>query len=369
MEDFGASDDAEYAAAVINGDIPDIQLPNDIFDDEESDDENNLGTLKQNIIGDNRLESGPAVMNDGDVSVAGVAPKKKRQPRPKLDANVLCSEKYGLGALLKRSKHLIETEKLSSESGHELHSLRKIMSLYRSFARESFGVVDPPTYYEKCEKLGGGSQVRSLMEMLRFRVTNPEDGMDSEDDDWGDSNAGMEGVEYGSSSSSSSSSLSNNNSIGNSVDNQVSKMSDEQLRERIAKNRAAAMERLAQRNAEKLAEAEKAAAFTARLASGQGNVSKDSFLGDDDDDDALLGAIDLEAIEKQVAEKKKLLQEEVNSQDMLELSDDEDGLEIEIEKVAAEVVGSSQSSQSQDFSQLRFEESQEFQTQSQVQAP
>jgi hypothetical protein len=107
--DFGASNAAKYAAAVINGDIPDVKAPNDFFGDEESD-EDDLSVLKSKVMGDDRLDAASAAlpMVDGEVGVAGAIAKKKRQPRPKLDANVLCNEQYGLANLLARSKSIVK---------------------------------------------------------------------------------------------------------------------------------------------------------------------------------------------------------------------------------------------------------------------
>lgn len=375
---FGASDAAQHAAAVINGDVPDT----DLFGDKESDDEDAFGQSSTRFRGDAEVDDPFGVAPPVSVSAAGESDafaeplgvaevaKKARTRRPKLDANVLCGEQHGLGALYARSKELTREEKtLSDRSGDELKSLRKIMNEYRAFSQDTFGSLNPAAFYEKCEKLGGGAQIRSLMEVMRYRSVRPDD-KDSEDDDWGSSTAAdggnvggqeqQQGV-FGMANDSSSSSSSN----AGTPNDGISKMTDEELRARIARNRAAALERLAQRNAEKERQAQEDAMFTLRLA-GSGGASTsvgDDFMDDDDDFD--YGAIDMVAIEKQAAEKRQSQsqQESAKSADMMELSDDEDDLEIEpVQKLRKD-------DESQDVSQLRYEESQEFESQGVQEAP
>ena len=384
MTDFGASKAALQAAAIINGDIPDITQPNnnnnnnndDIFGDEESDDDFGLSAPGLNIAGDDRLGAAPLLAggggDDDTFGIAGAAPKKKRIPRPKLDANVLSSEQHGLGALLNQSKRLLkDTGKISSAPGQELKSLQKIMNEYRSFAKHTFGSVGSPAFYEKCEKLGGGAQVRSLMDLLRYRVTRgEEEGESGEDDLYNDMGMGVDGSESSSSSSSSS-----------TGDDGIGKLTDEELRARIARNRTAALERLKLRNAEKAAQQLKEAQFTERLAAGQNEQDEDEDMFGDSDDDALFGAIDLDAIVQQGLEKRAaavaaaaaaaaaagddVLQQHSQegdggdgAVDMMELSEDEDDLVVEKVSTHATVVDASQSQG--DLNGLRYEESQEF---------
>ena len=195
MMDFGNSEAAKHAAAVINGDVPDVQLPpaDDIFDQEEDDlDVFGNKTGMADPLGDD-LRSQTAGDEDDQIEIASAVPKKVRVPRPKLDANVLCGDQKGLPALYARAKRLVHDDTtLSSAPGHELNSLRKIMNEYRAFAGGAFGSVDAPIFYEKCEKLGGGGQIRSLMELLRDRslrgdTENSDNDDDDDDDNWGNS--------------------------------------------------------------------------------------------------------------------------------------------------------------------------------------
>lgn len=141
-------------------------------------------------------------------------------------------------------------------------------------------------------------------------------------------------------------------------------MTEEELRARIAKNRAAALERLAQRKAEKLREAQQKADFEQRMSGNKASVDADGDDFMDDDDDDLFGAIDMVAIEKAAAEKRAknkntTVVQHLDEDDMMELSgdDDDDDLEIEVQQKTVNGDGS------QEMSQLQYEESQEFASQ------
>ena len=130
MDSFGASDAAQHAAAVINGDVPDT----DLFGDKESDDEDAFGQSSTRFRGDAEVDDPFGVAPPISVSAAGESDafaeplgvaevaKKARTRRPKLDANVLCGEQHGLGALYARSKELTREEKtLSEKRSHRPH--------------------------------------------------------------------------------------------------------------------------------------------------------------------------------------------------------------------------------------------------------
>ena len=375
---FGESEAAKHAAAVINGDIPDVQLPSDLFHGDSEDDndldvfgESNRSVSASDPLGDG-LNQPTSAADEFDVTMAK-AVKKARIARPKLDANVLCGDQYGLAALHKVSKQLVQNDNISSQSGKELKSLRKIMNEYRKFAKNAFGSVDRPIFYEKCEKLGGGAQLRSLMQMLRDRTLREGDSDDENNyDDDDDNNNNNNNDEWGSSGVSYNNEQQKMNTSTTSKD-VVSQMSDEEIKAKIAKNRAAAFERLAVRTKEKADALQKEQQWINTMAAGQTNQDQDGdgdvFMEDDDDD--FFGSIDLVQIEKQAAEKKAALLKtkemggvvHMDPEDMMELSEDEDD-DLEIEVVQKQKgSNNNNNSQSQDMSQLNYVESQDFQSQ------
>jgi hypothetical protein len=268
-----------------------------------------------------------------DVGVA--APKRApRAPRPKLDESVLCSDNgvpalYDLakalaasgaeksGALDKAAENpdsarivrkrgvdanavadkarVREQDLLDDTPGHELRSLRHVMGQYRSWANEAFPAISFDNFLERAEKLGGNRQMRDMMDLMRYRVQGGHDAngggggsMDDSDDDI-QVTGGFDDDEFSLGRSSSSSSSSSSTSSSSSA---LSKLTDEELKARIARNRAAALERLAKRKAERQAEMQRA-------------------LEDEEDDD-IFASMDLDAIVQQKRQEQQQQESEAS---------------------------------------------------------
>lgn len=404
---FGDSAAAKKAAAVINGDkvkaAEEIPEDDDIFGDSVLASSASSAMRRQGIA--------PAADISGDldgVSAAGAI--RVRKPRPKLDENVLCGE-HGISTLYDSAKQLVASSApdpnanpldaannnpdssriirkrgmqsdgnapagrgratrsmLDDTPGSELRSLRNVMNQYRSWANTAFPGVTFDDFLERCEKLGGSRQVRDMMDLMRYRVQHDVDANgEIQVDDSGDDSA-SESDDSSESSGSKQNTKSSSSAPSSSSSSALSNLTDEELKARIARNRAAALERLAKRKAEREAEA----------------VAEMQKELEDDDDDELFASLDLDAIVQKKRQQQQLQTgseakalpstsnsaSQQNDEAMIELSgsDEDDGDDEVLDEMYDEMdkpaAGGNKNAKSQPSSE--FEAKADSQAQSQV---